>query len=50
MELIVAQSYSKNLGFYAERIGAINLVCSSAEAAAAKCSSFPLQIHHQSHE
>lgn len=34
MELLVAQSYSKNLGLYAERIGAINVVCSSADTAA----------------
>ncbi|XP_052173262.1 aspartate aminotransferase, chloroplastic [Diospyros lotus] len=34
MELLVAQSYSKNLGLYAERIGAINVICSSADAAA----------------
>ncbi|GMH07047.1 hypothetical protein Nepgr_008887 [Nepenthes gracilis] len=34
MELMVAQSYSKNLGLYAERIGAINVVCPSADAAA----------------
>ncbi|KAJ4827250.1 Aspartate aminotransferase, chloroplastic [Turnera subulata] len=34
MELLVAQSYSKNLGLYAERIGAMNVVCSSADAAA----------------
>lgn len=34
MELLVAQSYSKNLGLYAERIGAMNVVCSSPEAAA----------------
>ncbi|KAJ6745384.1 ASPARTATE AMINOTRANSFERASE CYTOPLASMIC [Salix koriyanagi] len=34
MELFIAQSYSKNLGLYAERIGAINVVCSSADAAA----------------
>lgn len=33
LELLVAQSYSKNLGLYAERIGAINVVCSSADAA-----------------
>ncbi|CAL9764745.1 unnamed protein product [Musa acuminata subsp. burmannicoides] len=31
-ELLVAQSYSKNLGLYAERIGAINVVCSSSDA------------------
>ncbi|KNA10982.1 hypothetical protein SOVF_139370 [Spinacia oleracea] len=34
MEFLVAQSYSKNLGLYSERIGAINVVCSSADAAA----------------
>ncbi|KAG0571050.1 hypothetical protein KC19_6G207800 [Ceratodon purpureus] len=34
MEVLVAQSYSKNLGLYAERIGAINAVVSSADAAA----------------
>ncbi|CAL5223517.1 g6046 [Coccomyxa viridis] len=33
MEIIVAQSYSKNLGLYAERVGAINFVLSDAEAA-----------------
>ncbi|KAH6819768.1 aspartate aminotransferase 5 [Perilla frutescens var. hirtella] len=33
LELLVAQSYSKNLGLYAERIGAINVVCSSSEVA-----------------
>eukprot|EP00262_Sarcandra_glabra_P017321 TRINITY_DN58_c0_g1_i1.p1 TRINITY_DN58_c0_g1~~TRINITY_DN58_c0_g1_i1.p1 ORF type:complete len:466 (-),score=97.96 TRINITY_DN58_c0_g1_i1:262-1659(-) len=33
LELLVAQSYSKNLGLYAERIGAINVVCSSSDAA-----------------
>lgn len=33
MELLVAQSYSKNLGLYAERIGAINITCSSSDAA-----------------
>ncbi|KAJ7958542.1 Aspartate aminotransferase [Quillaja saponaria] len=34
MEVLVAQSYSKNLGLYAERVGAMNVVSSSAEAAA----------------
>ncbi|XP_020586972.1 aspartate aminotransferase, chloroplastic [Phalaenopsis equestris] len=34
LELFVAQSYSKNLGLYSERIGAINVVCSSPDAAA----------------
>ncbi|KAI3822378.1 hypothetical protein L1987_09967 [Smallanthus sonchifolius] len=32
-QLLVAQSYSKNLGLYAERVGAINVLCSSADAA-----------------
>jgi aspartate aminotransferase, chloroplastic len=31
--VFVAQSYSKNLGLYAERIGAINVVCSSSDVA-----------------
>ncbi|KAK9947173.1 hypothetical protein M0R45_012607 [Rubus argutus] len=34
MELLVAQSYSKNLGLYAERIGAINVVLTSSDTAA----------------
>ena len=34
MEVLVAQSYSKNLGLYAERIGAMNVISSSPEAAA----------------
>ncbi|KAJ7523369.1 hypothetical protein O6H91_18G049000 [Diphasiastrum complanatum] len=33
LELFVAQSYSKNLGLYAERIGAINAVVSSSDVA-----------------
>eukprot|EP00252_Welwitschia_mirabilis_P010225 TRINITY_DN233_c0_g1_i2.p1 TRINITY_DN233_c0_g1~~TRINITY_DN233_c0_g1_i2.p1 ORF type:complete len:411 (+),score=100.02 TRINITY_DN233_c0_g1_i2:589-1821(+) len=33
MEVFVAQSYSKNLGLYAERIGALNVVCTSSDAA-----------------
>ncbi|MQM06279.1 hypothetical protein Taro_039100 [Colocasia esculenta] len=33
LEVLVAQSYSKNLGLYAERIGAINVVCASPDAA-----------------
>ncbi|KAG9456244.1 hypothetical protein H6P81_000752 [Aristolochia fimbriata] len=33
MEIFVAQSYSKNLGLYAERIGALNVVCSTSDAA-----------------
>lgn len=34
MEVFVAQSYSKNLGLYAERVGAINAVVSSPDVAA----------------
>ncbi|XP_062101263.1 aspartate aminotransferase P2, mitochondrial [Humulus lupulus] len=34
LEVLIAQSYSKNLGLYSERIGAMNVVCSSADAAA----------------
>jgi aspartate aminotransferase len=33
VECFVSQSYSKNLGLYAERIGAINAILSDAEAA-----------------
>ncbi|KAI5393753.1 aspartate aminotransferase P2, mitochondrial isoform X1 [Lathyrus oleraceus] len=33
MEVFVAQSYSKNLGLYAERVGAINVISSSPESA-----------------
>lgn len=33
MEFIVAQSYSKNLGLYGERVGALNVVTSNKEAA-----------------
>ncbi|KAG0625995.1 hypothetical protein M758_2G094600 [Ceratodon purpureus] len=33
MEVFVAQSYSKNLGLYAERVGAINAIVSSADVA-----------------
>ena len=32
-ELLVAQSYSKNLGLYAERIGALNAVLPTADLA-----------------
>lgn len=45
MEVLVAQSYSKNLGLYAERIGAINVISSSPESAARcvnyVCQAFP---------
>ena len=33
MEFLVAQSYSKNLGLYGERVGAINIVTESKDAA-----------------
>lgn len=33
IEFMCAQSYSKNLGLYAERVGALNLVLNSSEAA-----------------
>uniref|UniRef100_A0A1D1ZUP4 Aspartate aminotransferase n=1 Tax=Auxenochlorella protothecoides TaxID=3075 RepID=A0A1D1ZUP4_AUXPR len=33
LEVLVAQSYSKNLGLYAERIGALNIVLASSQAA-----------------
>lgn len=33
MEIFVAQSYSKNLGLYAERVGAINAIVSSSDVA-----------------
>lgn len=33
LEIIVAQSYSKNLGLYGERVGALNVVTASPEAA-----------------
>lgn len=43
MEVLVAQSYSKNLGLYAERIGAINVVCASSDAAT-RCSEYNLHV------
>ena len=33
LEIFVSQSYSKNLGLYAERIGAINVVANDKESA-----------------
>ncbi|GAB4836856.1 Aspartate aminotransferase, cytoplasmic [Ancistrocladus abbreviatus] len=50
MEIMVAQSYSKNLGLHSERIGAINIVCSSADAAMSqgqKMSSFTFDVKSQ---
>eukprot|EP00898_Chlorokybus_atmophyticus_P006942 jgi/Chlat1/7249/Chrsp58S06902 len=32
-ELLLAQSYAKNMGLYGERIGALSLVCSNSKAA-----------------
>ncbi|KAG5048548.1 hypothetical protein JHK85_009651 [Glycine max] len=32
-ELLVAQSYAKNLGLYGERVGALSIVCKSADVA-----------------
>lgn len=36
LEVFVSQSYSKNLGLYGERIGAINAICADADSAT-KC-------------
>jgi len=44
VELLVAQSYSKNMGLYGERIGAINVVCKSVEARKAVESQLKIQI------
>lgn len=33
MEFMIAQSYSKNLGLYAERVGALNVVCKDGDSA-----------------
>ncbi|PGH13023.1 hypothetical protein AJ80_06507 [Polytolypa hystricis UAMH7299] len=33
MEMVVAQSFSKNLGLYGQRVGALHLVCRSEDAA-----------------
>lgn len=33
LEIFVSQSYSKNLGLYAERVGAINVVCADKDTA-----------------
>jgi len=44
LEMLVAQSYSKNMGLYGERIGALNVVTSSAEAAERVMSQLELVI------
>ena len=33
LEIMVCQSYSKNLGLYSERVGAINIVCEDKDTA-----------------
>eukprot|EP00879_Flechtneria_rotunda_P019346 GHRR01020318.1.p1 GENE.GHRR01020318.1~~GHRR01020318.1.p1 ORF type:complete len:379 (+),score=111.63 GHRR01020318.1:109-1245(+) len=38
LEIMVAQSYSKNLGLYGERVGALNVVLNDAQAAKATLS------------
>lgn len=35
LEMLVAQSYSKNLGLYGERVGALNVVLNDAQVTAA---------------
>jgi aspartate aminotransferase len=40
LELLVAQSYSKNLGLYSERVGALSAVCADAERAGKVLSQF----------
>lgn len=44
IEVMVAQSYSKNLGLYGERIGSINIVCSSKKVAEAVTSQIKIII------
>lgn len=44
MEVFVAQSYSKNLGLYAERVGAINVICSSSDVAT-RCNQMTLLLY-----
>jgi Aminotransferase class I and II len=41
MELFVSQSYSKNLGLYGERIGAVNVVCENKDNAV-RCGACPV--------
>ena len=43
-ELIVCNSFSKNFGLYAERVGGITIVAASADAAAAMLSQIKLTI------
>jgi aspartate aminotransferase len=43
-EMIIAQSYAKNFGLYAERAGCVSVVCSTADAAAAAASQLKLIV------
>ena len=43
IEVFVSQSYSKNLGLYGERVGAINAVCEDKESAT-RCAPAPLSV------
>jgi aspartate/tyrosine/aromatic aminotransferase len=38
LEVMVAQSYSKNLGLYGERVGALNVVLNDASVSVGLCS------------
>lgn len=40
LEILVCQSYSKNLGLYGERVGAIVMVCENKDAASRVLSNF----------
>lgn len=50
LEIFVSQSYSKNLGLYAERVGAINVVCQDKDSAD-KCATetHPNCVHYLVH-
>lgn len=45
LECFVSQSYSKNLGLYAERIGAISCVCEDKENATRCATQQPASVH-----
>jgi aspartate aminotransferase len=44
VELMIAQSYSKNFGLYGERIGALSLTCSTKEATKATLSQLKMIV------
>ena len=44
LEMLIASSFSKNFGLYNERVGALTLVCGSAEAATASFSHMKIVI------